>query len=128
MSGDRHNYLSVSELPILRAWGHEVKLMFRGEMPYQVGSSLLRKDWRDVDVRVMLDAEQYDALVAAGVDIYYLNLAVSLWGQKVTGLPIDFQVQDAHSANLDYPDSRRDPIGIGSDIHQSSRDAHQAAA
>lgn len=119
---DRNNYLSVTELPLLRSWGYEVKLAF-GEMPYQVGSSLVRKDWRDVDVRVMLDAERYDALVASGVDLYYLNLAVSLWGQRVTGLPIDFQVQDAESANKDY-DGRRDPCGMGPKLHQESRWTH----
>lgn len=120
---ERNNYLSVSELPLLRAWASEVKLMF-GSMPYQVGSSLVRKDWRDVDVRVMLDKDEYDALVESGVDLYYLNLSVSLWGQKVTGLPIDFQVQDGHSADQDYGDQRRDPCGIGPRAHQDSRRAH----
>lgn len=123
MAGDRNNYLSVTELPLLRAWGSEVKLMFNA-MPYQVGSSLVRKDWRDVDVRLMLDGEHYDALLASGVDIYYLNLSVSLWGQRVTGLPIDFQVQDAHSADIDYGDERRDPCGISPKAHQDSRIAH----
>lgn len=116
----RSNYLNVSELPLLRTWGAEVKLMF-DEMPYQVGSSLIRKDWRDVDVRVMLDHESYDALVESGVDIYYLNLAVSLWGQKVTGLPIDFQVQDADSANADYGTGQRNPCGISPRSLQKSR-------
>lgn len=124
---ERTNYLSVTELPLLRAWGDQVRLMFWGTMPYQVGSSLLRPDWRDVDVRLMLDAG-YVALHHGVLDVYYLNLSVSLWGQKVTGLPIDFQVQDLHSANIDYPDLRRDPIGIGAEIHQTSRAAHQAGA
>jgi hypothetical protein len=116
----RHNYLSVTELPLLRAWGHEVKLMF-GEMPYQVGSSLTRRGWRDVDVRLMLDMEKYDSLLASGIDIYYLNLSVSLWGQRMTGLPIDFQVQDAFSADIDYDGERRDPCGINPKALQDSR-------
>lgn len=123
---DRYNYLSVTELPILRAWGWEVSLMF-GAMPYQVGSSLQHKDYRDVDIRVMLDDERYNDLAATGVDLYYLNLSVSLWGQKVTSLPIDFQVQRITEANSDY-NFPRNPCGINPKAFQQTRkDANEIA-
>lgn len=106
----RATYLLQSDRALLETWGHQVFLMF-GEMPYLVGSSLQRQDFRDVDVRVMLDAERHDLLMAAGVDLDRLHLAVSLWGQKATGLPIEFQVQQMESANEDFPGTRI-PIGM----------------
>ena len=72
---------------------------------------------------ITLGRDAFDALLAAGLDLYYLNLSVSLWGQRVTGLPIDFQVQDADSANADH-DGRRDPCGMGPKVHQESRYVH----
>jgi hypothetical protein len=84
--------------------------MFLHEMPYLVGSALTSPDWRDVDVRVMLDDDEYDSLQRRIVPAL-LNLAVSTWGQKVTGLPIDFQIQRAREANAEHH-GRRHPIGM----------------
>lgn len=107
---DRINHLLVSDMVILRSWGQELRLMFDA-MPYLVGSALQRPDYRDVDVRLMLSDDRYDALAATGVRLSRLNLAVSVWGQKVTGLPIDFQVQRVSDANDEFG-GPRDPIGI----------------
>ena len=118
---DRGRYLLVSDVHILRSWGQELKLMFDG-MPYLVGSALQRPDYRDVDVRLMLDDDRYDALMATGVKLSRLNLAVSVWGQKVTGLPIDFQVQRVTDANAEF-NGPRDPIGIDAQRLEQAEEA-----
>lgn len=106
----RSRYLLVSEVELLRAWGRELYHAF-GEMPYLVGSALRTKDWRDVDVRIMLDGDKYDMLIRY-INPRILNLSLSLWGQKATGLPIDCQVQQVWSANEDYGDQPRDPLAL----------------
>lgn len=86
---------------LLHRWGRDLYEAF-AEPPYLVGSATREKRWRDVDVRVMLDDPTFAALTG-GADPTHpvatcyrwaaLNLGISLWGQKVTGLPIDFQFQ-----------------------------------
>jgi hypothetical protein len=83
-------------------------MLFRayGEVPYQVGSSLFGEKWRDVDVRVILDDEAYAAMGFGDPNTpqenerwCLLTMAISLLGQKMTGLPIDFQFQQITDAN-----------------------------
>lgn len=105
----RVRYLGVSDVEILRAWGRELNRLF-DEGPYLVGSALQRPDYRDVDVRIMLDDEKYDAVVAV-MNPKILNLALSVWGQKVTGLPIDCQIQRVSNANDEF-DGPRDPLHL----------------
>ena len=90
---------------LLRQFGEHVKAAFGG-VAYHVGSSLRAKDgWRDVDVRVLLDDEEYLRLYgdpeypqqnAAWVSTV---LAWSTFGRVLTGLPIDFQPQARTHAN-----------------------------
>lgn len=90
-----------SEQQLLADWAVYVEQLFNGESVYQVGSSLLSsasKTHRDVDVRVMLKPKDFKALQKI-VNVDRLSVAVSIWGQKVTGMPIDFQVQDQDYAN-----------------------------
>ena len=106
---DRATYLLQSDLALLNAWSRELRKLL-DEPPYLVGSALTRADYRDVDVRIILDDVQYDDLQAV-VNVPFLNLALSLWGQKATGLPIDCQVQQMFSANQDFT-GRRHPLGL----------------
>lgn len=117
---DRGHYLLQSDIALLNTWAGDVRAMFRPAgaesvlgvpTPYLVGSAMTKQDYRDVDVRLMLPAVQHDQLLAF-VDIDHLNLAVSLWGQKATGLPIDFQVQQMESANEDYGSQPRSALGF----------------
>lgn len=86
-----------------------MRASFAHEMPYLVGSAVTGPGWRDVDVRLILDDVTFASL-AAILDVNRLNLAMSLWGQQATGLPIDFQVQSMTDANsIDGP---RHPIGM----------------
>ena len=91
---------------------------FGGHHCYVVGSSLERADWRDVDVRYMLEDDAFTALFPdAGQcweqDARWLLLTVSIsgWLSKVTGLPIDFQFQPQTHANERHK-GKRSCIGL----------------
>jgi len=80
-----------------------------GEVAYHVGSSLTGATWRDVDVRVMLAPEQYAALGFGDPKTPHENprwaayvAAFSELGRRMTGLPIDFQIQETATANAEY--------------------------
>lgn len=114
MSRERHHWLHITEYRILNDWAKLVNEMFSMDEQYGcylVGGVLTDQHHTDVDVRLIMSDEVY----AARYDDKkrkYLNLAVSLWGQKVTGLPIDFQIQPQSLANEKYPGAgRRHPIG-----------------
>ena len=73
---------------------------------YVVGSAIQRPDWRDIDVRyIMEDAEFAKLFPDAGQcweqDARWLLLTVSIseYLSKRTGLPIDFQIQPQTHAN-----------------------------
>lgn len=83
-----------------------------GEYPYQVGSSLTTKDWRDVDVRLILDDNEFEKrfgtvhFAELNTKLAAITLAFCALGRAMTGLPIDFQIQPMSWANKKYPDMR----------------------
>jgi hypothetical protein len=84
-----------------------------GHVPYHVGSSLNRKDWRDVDVRLILPDEEFaerfgDIFRSSETDpkLAAITLAFAALGKAMTGLPIDFQIQPQSHANKLYPGPR----------------------
>lgn len=91
---------------MLHEFGSQVWSAF-GDMPYHVGSSLLGKTWRDVDVRLILhDAAFAEMFPNANMNNIHscgkwvaLCLAFSALGKQITGLPIDFQIQQMTHAN-----------------------------
>lgn len=103
---------------LLDHWGAWLYHVF-DEMPYMVGSATTSTTWRDVDIRVILKDDRYDAYFgkerarAGGESKRWTALmaAISLWGQKVTGLPIDFQVQ--RRSNVPEADWKKPRIPIG---------------
>jgi len=76
---------------------------------YIVGSVLDRSDWRDVDVRLMMDDESFSVLfpnaplqnAAWEHDPRWtvMTVAISAWLRQQTGLPVDFQFQPMSWAN-----------------------------
>lgn len=87
---------------------------------YHVGSSIQRRDWFDVDVRCILDDEEFarmfpeqDPTEKTGrtARLSLLNAAVSEWLKARTGLPVDFQFQQMTAANEQYP-HRRNALGV----------------
>ena len=91
-----------------------------GDPPYHVGSSLANKDgWRDVDVRMMLSREEWDRWGFGDPKRPHdsekwqaVCLAFSALGKQMTGLPIDFQVQEVETANAENPKGGRSALGI----------------
>lgn len=83
-----------------------------GHVPYHVGSSLTSKDWRDVDVRLILADDEFEALFGPHVGaignpkLAAITLAFAALGSEMTGLPIDFQIQPQTWANEKYPGPR----------------------
>lgn len=93
-------------------FGRELRHFFDAE-PYQVGSTLRTTDWRDVDVRIILDDENFDAMFGTLTRPRCLNLkwnacclAFSALGRDMTGLPIDFQVDRQTEANEQFDGPR----------------------
>lgn len=128
MNTEKHyaHYLGVSEYFALNEACRTVWDAFRGMDHvgcYLVGSVLTRRDWRDVDVRLMMCDSAFDAMFG-GADaadrhelspLQLLNAAVSEWLQRRTGLPIDFQFQRMTDANERFPRKEghpRNAIGI----------------
>jgi hypothetical protein len=86
---------------------------FEGYGCYLVGSAVHCKQWRDVDVRLILSDEEYERWGFGKPDDSHQNakwvaasLAFSELGRKMTGLPIDFQIQQQSDANTKYPGQR----------------------
>lgn len=76
---------------------------------YLVGSSLKRRDYRDVDVRCIMPDEGFAKLFPGiGNTVWRHPLwslmcsSISLYLSRATELPIDFQIQSETEANRDY--------------------------
>jgi hypothetical protein len=106
----RASYLLHTEQQLLDDFSATVKDIF-GDYPYLVGSSLERPDYRDIDLRLILDDDTFDQLYSL-VNVEMIGIAVSLWGQKATGLPIDFQIQRQSNANALYKGGVRNCMGF----------------
>jgi hypothetical protein len=83
------------------------------DCPYLVGSALVRRDYRDVDVRLILADEKFnhlfpDAFTAPRYHPLWSLMCstISDWLARQTGLPIDFQIQRRIEANAQYPGAR----------------------
>lgn len=96
-------------------WLHKFGVIVRdyfGHVAYQVGSSLTTKDWRDVDVRLILPDDEFEQRFGrnkgaeANPKLAAITLAFAALGKAMTGLPIDFQIQPQSWANEKYPNPR----------------------
>jgi predicted nucleotidyltransferase len=71
-------------------------------VPYLVGSVATRRDYRDVDVRLIIEDEEFERRFADRPLLpRLLNYAFSNYLARSTGLPIDFQVQPRTEANAE---------------------------
>lgn len=114
---EKWNYLGAPACFKLDAACHIINRAL-GATCYQVGSSLERRDFRDVDVRCILDDTSFERLFGkVGVswehDPFWILLCtgVSVWLREQTGLPVDFQVQPMTHANTKH-DGQRSPLGL----------------
>lgn len=108
----RGNYVGMPAALMLEEFGSQVWAVW-GSPPYLVGSATRGKDWRDVDVRLILSDEDYAAWdfgdPARGPHNgkwASLVMAYSALGRAMTGLPIDFQIQQQSHANERYDGDR----------------------
>ena len=98
---------------LLHEFGSQVWAAF-GCCPYHVGSSLNQKTgWRDVDVRLILPDAEYESMGFGKPNLPHRNgkwvamcRAFSVLGKEITGLPIDFQIQQMTRANEEFPGDR----------------------
>jgi hypothetical protein len=101
-----------------------------GARLYLVGSSLVKRDYRDVDLRLILPDEDFAAMFP-GLSVRTLSgvwlvctrpdhdarwslmcSSISLYLSKHSGLKVDFQVQQMKAANAEYPNEQRCAVGI----------------
>lgn len=87
---------------------------------YLVGSSITRRDFRDVDLRLMLLDEDYTKMFPGIGNNGWLHprwslvcSSIALYLSKASGLPVDFQIQDQTSANRDYPMNNHPRCAMG---------------
>ena len=90
---------------------------FGGFRCYVVGSVLERPDWRDVDVRFIMDDADFATLFPnAGTDWesdprwLLMTVSISKWLSEQSGLPVDFQFQPMTHANERHSGPRN---GVG---------------
>ena len=104
----RASYLDVDEVRSLDHFALSLDVMFDANVGIiHVGSSLSRADYRDVDVRVVLTDDDYRQL-AEVVNMLDLNMLLSGWGRRVTGLRIDCQIQSlAESSTEEHKSMQR---------------------
>lgn len=105
--GRRRHYLPLANFHRLDMAGAEVGDAF-DTFPLLVGSCLVRRDWRDVDVRVVVSDAVFAALFNGGIGAL-LNLSVSCMMSDLSGLPVDFQIQK--QSDSDSEKGRR--LGLG---------------
>jgi hypothetical protein len=83
--------------------------------PFLVGSVQERTAGpkSDVDLRLILPDEDYDALMAHTPDGFatLLDFALGAYVRELTGLPVDFQVQRMTEANERHGGKPRNPLG-----------------
>lgn len=103
-----------TEQKLLHDFAKTIEPLFHpdGFGPYLVGSAMETRDYRDIDLRVLLPDKIYDK-ISSIIDLDMLGIAVSLWGQKTTGMPIDYQVQRQSNANKEFKGKLRSAVYIG---------------
>lgn len=86
-----------------------------GDCPYLVGTAGLggESGYRDVDVRLMLDDDEFAAVCPTKARWELLCLAISAYLSERTGLPVDFQIQRVAEANERFGNRPRNPLGMG---------------
>lgn len=99
----------------LQEFGSQIWSVF-GSCPYIVGSCLYKKVWRDVDIRMILDDDDFEIWgfgkpASENGKRTALEMAFAELGKRMTGLPIDFQIQQQTWANEKYQ-GPRSAIGI----------------
>lgn len=115
----RTDLLTTTEMYHLDQACQLIAKAFGGEHPYLVGTAGLggAERYRDVDVRLMLDDEEFAAACPTRERWELLCLSIGAYLAARTGLPVDFQIQATSVANAKY-DGPRNPLGL---LHSDGR-------
>jgi PBP1b-binding outer membrane lipoprotein LpoB len=100
--GQRSTYLSPPDLHRLDWACRPIAVAF-GEPPYLVGSVLTRPDFRDIDIRLILDDDTVQRMFADHPRArLLLNIALTDLIARAANAPapIDFQIQSMTEANV----------------------------
>lgn len=112
MPRSRTCQLTTAQLHNLDKACADIRLAF-GHPPYLVGTAGFGEGpFRDVDVRLILGDDEFDAVCPTRERWELLCQAVGAWLSERTGLPVDFQVQQMTAANENHP-GPRNPLGMG---------------
>ena len=112
-------YSSHAGGPETEALSHALLIVERafGEQCFLVGSATHTTEYRDVDVRMMMEDESFANLFGTEFRRKSLNpfwsllmVAISEYLQKRTGLPIDFQISPRSGVSEDDWDKERVPL------------------
>lgn len=106
--------LELACQPVNRAFG--------GFGCFLVGSALTRPDWRDVDIRYIMQDDEFEAefpsvnLAAVNWEFdakwILLSTGISAYLKHASGLPIDFQFQPQTHANKHHKGKPRNALGL----------------
>lgn len=110
-------YVGAPAIYALESACQDLDRAFEGFGCFLVGSALVRPDWRDVDVRLIMADDEFMAefpnagpvsAVRWEFDPKWLWLTISISERlaKLTGLPIDFQFQPQSHANTHHKGAR----------------------
>lgn len=114
----RANYIGAPQLYNLNTACRIITEAY-GYHLYLVGSSLTTRDYRDVDLRLILPDPEFDRLLPGIAACCHLDArwsllcsAISLLLSRLSDLPVDFQIQRASEANAIEDKTSRQAIGI----------------
>jgi len=104
--------LTTTELYHLDQACRIINRAFEGGPPYLVGTAGVGSadSYRDVDVRLMLDDEEFARVCPTRQRWELLCLSIGAYLTARTGLPVDFQIQRTSEANERYGDKPRNPL------------------
>ena len=103
----------------LDLFGHWLREAWPEATAVHVGSSAVSKQWRDVDIRLIMPDEQFNDLFP-GYNGHHqndtkwalLSAAIAELGRKLTGFPVDFQFQRRSDASHRYGRKFREPLDL----------------
>jgi hypothetical protein len=111
----RSDLLTTTELYHLDQACQVISRAFGDECPYLVGTAGVggADSYRDVDVRLMLDDDEFAAACPTRERWELLCLSITAYLSSRTGLPVDFQIQRTGEANAKHGHQPRSPLGMG---------------
>ena len=119
---ERANYIGAPNFFNLNMACQVIHTAF-DNVPYLVGSSLKKRDFRDVDVRLILPDDEYKALFKDTVNQQHNALwslvcsSISMYLSQHSDLPVDFQIHMRSKANEEFPLKENPRHALGIFIH-----------